>query len=163
MGARGVETLYWEDFEVGQRSVFGAETVTREEMLAFARQFDPQPWHTDEQLAADGWHGGLIASGWLTGALCMRMLVRHILNRSSSMGSPGVESVRWLKPVRPGDMLHLRLETLSRQVHPRRPELGFVNNHFEVLNQHNEVVMSMRSTGMFLLREPAAPTAQETP
>ncbi len=151
-----MQTLYWEDFEVGERSVFGAESVSRDDLLDFARRYDPQPMHTDEQAASEGWHGGLIASGWHTAALCMRMMVRHVLNRSSSMGSPGVEYVRWLAPVRPGDTLHLRMETLSRRVHPRRPELGFVTNHFEVLNQHNEVVMGMRSGGMFLLREPAA-------
>lgn len=156
-----MDTLYWEDFAVGERSVFGAESVTLEDITGFARRFDPQPLHIDEQAARESGYAGVIASGWHTSALCMRMMVRHLLNRSSSMGSPGVETARWHTPVRPGDTLHLRMETLSRQVHPRRPELGFVTNHFEVLNQHNEVVMSMRSSGMFLLRDPATSAAVE--
>ncbi len=148
-----MDLMYWEDFHVGQRVECGGETVSREDILAFAQKFDPQPQHIDEQAAERGPYGGLIASGWQTGALCMQMMVKHLLSRTKSMGSPGIDQVRWRQPVRPGDTLHVRLETLSKSLHPRRPRLGFVNNHFEVFNQRDQVVMSMRSTGMFLLRE----------
>lgn len=148
------ERLYWEDFHVGETLTYGATTVTRKEIVEFASEFDPQPFHVDEAAAAESPFGGLIASGWQTACLFMRMLVDHVLCRAAAMGSPGVRTARWLKPVRPGDTLSVRHTTLRKSVHPRRPELGFIDNSFDITNQHGEVVMHMESSGMFLLRHP---------
>lgn len=148
------DKLYWEDFQVGKTLTYGARTVTREEIVEYASEFDPQPFHVDEEAAAGSPFGGLIASGWHTASLFMRMLVDHVLCRASSMGSPGVKTLRWLKPVRPGDTLSVHHTTLRKAVHPRRPELGFIDNGFDITNQHGEVVMHMESSGMFLLRHP---------
>ncbi len=149
---------YWEDFQPGEVLTYGARTLDRDEIIEFARQYDPQPFHTDEAAAADSVFGGLIASGWQTCSLMMRMLVDNELRHSSSMGSPGVKSLRWLKPVRPGDTLSVRRTTLRKARHPRRAELGFVDSRFEVINQRSEVVLRMESSGLFLLREPQAAT-----
>jgi acyl dehydratase len=151
------DKLHWEDFKVGETLTYGSKTVTREEIIEFARQYDPQPFHIDEDAAAKSPFGGLIASGWQSNGFFMRMMVDHVLNRSTSMGSPGVKSLRWLKPVRPGDTLTVRHETLRKARHPRRAELGFVDNRLEMVNQHGEVVTRMESSGMFLLRHPEAP------
>ena len=105
--------LYFEDFEPGTVFDLGERMLSKEEILTFAREYDPQPFHTDEQSAADSAFGGLIASGWHTAAIFMRLYVDAVLSRSASMGSPGVEELRWLKPVRPGDTLRARLTVLD--------------------------------------------------
>lgn len=150
-----MEKLYWDDFEVGQVLNYGGMTISREQIVEFAREFDPQPFHVDEAAAAASPYGGLIASGWQTAGLFMRMLADNVLNKSTSMGSPGVEYLRWHKPVRPGDTLRVRHTVLEKRPSQNRPTLGLVKNRFETLNQHDEVVMEMVSIGMFL-RRPAA-------
>ncbi len=147
--------LYWEDFEVGHESTYGEHTVTQEEIIEFGLEFDPQPFHVDPEAAADSPYGGLIASGWQTAALFMRMLVDNVLSGSASMGSPGVESLRWKRPVHAGDTLHARTCVLEKRPSKTRPDLGLVKNRFEVVNQHDESVLEMVSFGMFL-RNPAA-------
>ncbi|TAM10757.1 MAG: MaoC family dehydratase [Nevskiaceae bacterium] len=148
---------YWEDFHPGETLSYGEKRVTREEIVEFAREFDPQPFHLDDAAGAATHFGGLVASGWQSCGFAMRMLVDHVLRDSTSMGSPGVKSLRWLKPVRPGDTLHMHQTTLSTARHPHRRDIGFVNSRFEMLNQHDAVVLRMESGGMFLLRHPEAP------
>ena len=147
--------LYWEDFEVGQTLEYGGHTVTKDEIVAFARDFDPQVFHLDEEAAKDHFFGGLIASGWQTAGFTMRMMVDGYLCRSSSQGSPGVAELRWMVPVRPGDTLRVRQTILSTRASKSRPTIGLIECRFETLNQHDEVVLAMRSTGMFGRRTPA--------
>lgn len=146
--------LFWEDIRVPEVREYGRTTVTREDILRFARAYDPQPFHVDEAFARDHFYGGLIASGWHTAAICMRMMVDHMLNGAASMGSPGVERLRWRHPVRPGDTLHVRQETLSKRRSASRRDLGLVKNRFQLLNQNDEVAMEMESTGLFAVRDP---------
>src|SRR6188472_4405680 len=117
---------YFEDFEPGEVLELGSRTVTEDEIIEFARQFDPQPFHLDPEAAADSVFGGLIASGWHTGAMWMRLYVDNMLGSASAQGSPGVEELRWLAPVRPGDTLHGRLTVLETTASERRPDRGTV-------------------------------------
>jgi acyl dehydratase len=123
--------------------------VTREEIVAFAREFDPQPFHVDEAAAAGTIYGGLIASGWHTIALYMRLMWDSYLKDTASLGSPGVDEVRWLKPVRPGDTLRARFTVLDAVPSRSKPDRGIVRSLSEVFNQHGEVVMTLRGLGMF--------------
>lgn len=138
---------YWEDFEAGQVYELGPHTVTAEEIVEFARQFDPQPFHLDEEAAARGPFGGLIASGWHTAALFMRMYVEELINETVSMGSPGVEELRWLVPVRPGDELRGRVTILEATPSSTRPDRGTIRARMEMLNQRDEVVLTMIARG----------------
>jgi acyl dehydratase len=144
-----VPSRYFEDFEPGQVVELGSRTVTEEEIVAFAREFDPQPFHVDPEAARESVFGGLIASGWHTGALWMRMYVDALLDGTASMGSPGVEELRWLAPVRPGDRLTGRLEVLETTPSERRPDRGTVRIRAEMANQDGVVVLSMTSRGHF--------------
>lgn len=146
---------YWEDLAVGQVQEFGATTVTREAVLAFAAQFDPQPFHLDEAAAKASLFGGLSASGWHTCAMAMRMMCDGYLLNSSSLGSPGVDNLRWLKPVLPGDTLSVRMTIVEARPMASRPQVGLVRSSWEVLNQRAQVVLSMQGWGMFGRREPA--------
>lgn len=151
---------FFEDFRVGDVDEFGEQPVTQEAIIAFARQFDPQPFHIDEAAAQRSVFGGLIASGWHTASLCMRMAVDRFLGPTSgSLGSPGIDELRWHKPVRPGDTLHLRLEVLEVTPSRSKPDRGSVRFGYQVLNQHNEVVMTMKGIGLFSRRTPLAPAA----
>ena len=141
--------LYFEDFPPGDVRESPARTVTREEILAFAREFDPQPFHTDEAAARQTIYGGLIASGWHTIALYMRMMWDSYLKDTASLGSPGVDEVRWLKPVRPGDTLRARFTVLEAVPSRSKPDRGLVRSLSEVFNQHGEVVMTLRGLGLF--------------
>jgi acyl dehydratase len=141
--------LYFEDFPPGDVRESPARTVTREEMLAFARQFDPQPFHTDEAAARQTIYGGLIASGWHTIAIYMRLMWDSYLKDTASLGSPGVDEVRWLKPVRPGDTLRARFTVLEAVPSRSKPDRGLVRSLSEVFNQHGEVVMTLRGLGLF--------------
>jgi acyl dehydratase len=144
---------FFEDFRVGEVMTFGHAPVTREAIVAFAREFDPQPFHLDEQAARSSPYGGLIASGWHTAAMMMRMAVDEYLGpKSGSLGSPGVDEVRWLKPVRPGDTLHLRVSVLEVTPSRSKPNRGSVKLNYETLNQSDEVVMTMTGIGMFSRR-----------
>lgn len=149
-------TLYWEDFPAGTVREFGAMPVTREAVIAFAEQFDPQPFHLDDAAAEASLFGRLSASGWHTCAMMMRMTVDEYLRGSSSLGSPGIENLRWLKPVFPGDTLSVRLEVLESRPMTSKPGVGLMRSRWEVLNQQREVVLQMEGWGMFG-RRPAAP------
>lgn len=137
------DTLYWEDFKVGQTLRFGGKHVTREEIIAFAREFDPQPFHLDEAAARDTLLGGLAASGWHSCAMLMRMIWDGYLHRTASMGGPGFDEVRWLRPVRPGDTLSGRSTVLEARASSSRPNLGILKMHTEVSNQRGEVVLTL--------------------
>ncbi|HET7046035.1 MAG TPA: MaoC family dehydratase [Gaiellaceae bacterium] len=145
--------LYFEDLESGQVLEFGGHTVTEDEILDFARRYDPQPFHVDLDAAAAGPFGGLVASGWHTAALFMRMYVDAILLGAASMGSPGVEELRWTKPVRPGDTLRGRARVLETRASSTNPERGTIRSKLECLNQEGEVVMTMLARG-FIRRRP---------
>ena len=144
---------YLEDFQVGAVDEFGAETITKEDIVAFARSFDPQPFHIDEEAAKRSPFGGLIASGWHTTALVMRMVVARFLGtESGSLGSPGIDEIRWLKPVRPGDTLRVHVEILEVKPSRSKPDRGVIRSGYRVTNQHGEAVMTMIGLGMFLKR-----------
>jgi len=145
--------LYLEDFQVGQVVELGSTTITRDEILDFATQYDPQPFHVDEAAAEQSIYGGLIASGWHTVSLFMRLLVDGLLCRAASMGSPGVDEVRWLKPVRPGDTLSAR--SIIHAVIPSRskPDRGILRTTYEMFNQDGDRVLSMKGVGMFARRQ----------
>jgi acyl dehydratase len=147
---------HWEDFVVGQVREFGAMPVTRDAVLAFAGQFDPQPFHLDEVAAEASLFGRLSASGWHTCAMAMRMMCDEYLLDASSLGSPGIDSLRWTKPVFPGDTLCVRLTTLESRPMASRAGVGLVLSKWEVLNQHRELVLTMQGWGMFGRRTPAA-------
>jgi acyl dehydratase len=139
----------FEDFEPDQVFELGSHTVTEEEIVAFARQFDPQPFHVDAAAAAESVFGGLIASGWHTGAMWMRLYVDSMLGDSDARGSPGVEELRWLAPVRPGDTLSGRLIVLETMPSATRPDPGTIRIRGEMVNQDGVTVMSMTSRGHF--------------
>ena len=146
---------YWEDFPVGNVREFGAMPVTRDAVIAFAQQFDPQPFHVDDDAAAAALFGRLSASGWHTCAMAMRMMCDDYLLESSSLGSPGIDNLRWTQPVYPGDTLSVRLTVLETRPMASRPSVGLVSSKWEVLNQQREVVLTMQGWGMFGRRDPA--------
>jgi acyl dehydratase len=146
---------YWEDFPVGNVREFGAMPVTRDAVIAFAQQFDPQPFHVDDDAAAAALFGRLSASGWHTCAMAMRMMCDDYLLESSSLGSPGIDNLRWTRPVYPGDTLSVRLTVLETRPMASRPSVGLVSSKWEVLNQHREPVLTMQGWGMFGRRDPA--------
>ena len=138
----------FEDYVAGAVYEFGSTKVDEADVIRFGREFDPQPFHTNPE-AADDWHfGGLIASGWHTGSLAMRLLVDHFLPVTASLGSPGVDELRWPLPVRPGDVLSLRVTILEARRSTSKPDRGFMRTHLEVLNQDREVVMSMKAMNL---------------
>jgi acyl dehydratase len=143
---------YLEDFRVGEVLEYGSCGVTREEILEFARRYDPQPFHVDEEAAKKSIYGGLIASGWHTTAMLMRLMVDGMINGSSSMGSPGIDEIRWLKPVRPGDTLSLRGVVLEVVPSRSKPDRGHIRTAYEAFNQHGEKVLTMISRGIFARR-----------
>ena len=147
---------YWEDMQVGQVRDLGSATLTREEIVDFANQFDPQPFHLDEEAARQSVFGGLCASGWHTCSLAMRLMVTNFLCQTSSMGSPGLENIRWLKPVFPGDTLRLQTTVLETRPMGTRPDIGMTRNRWEMFNQHGDKVLHMEGWGMFKRRHPAA-------
>lgn len=140
---------HWEDFPVGQVREFGPRSVTREDILEFAGRFDPQPFHLDEDAARASLFGGLCASGWHTCALTMRMMVDAYLRDTASLGSPGIDNLRWTKPVYPGDTLHGRMTVLQARPMASRPQVGLLQSRWEVFNQHGEPVLTMEGWGMF--------------
>lgn len=148
---------YWEDFPVGKVSEFGNMKVSAEEIVEFAGKFDPQPFHLSEEGGKNSLFGGLCASGWHTCAMAMRMMCDGYILESASLGSPGLENIRWLKPVRPGDTLHIRSVVLEARPMDSKPHVGLLRVRTEVLNQHNEEVMQMEGYGMYRRRNPGAP------
>jgi len=145
---------YFEDFPVGGTLDCGSKTFGKEEIVAFARQFDPQPFHVDEEKARHSIFGGLIASGWHTCAVCMRLVVDAIVNQTASMGSPGVDSIRWLKPVRPGDTIRLSATVVEAEPSKSRRDRGRLTFTYEV-SAEGELVMTMRAVAI-IGRRPAA-------
>jgi acyl dehydratase len=143
---------YWEDFRVGDVAELGEVGVTAGEIVSFARRYDPQPFHVDDDAAACGPFGGLIASGWHTAALFMGMFVRAVLLDSASMGSPGVEELRWTAPVRPGDTLTGRVTVTGVQPSSTNPGRGTVFTTSEVFNQDGQLVMTLKARGFFARR-----------
>lgn len=139
---------YLEDLVVGETHDLGSKTFTREEILAFARDFDPQPFHLDEDAAARSHFGGLVASGWHTASVAMRLFVDGMVGQIASMGSPGVDEIRWLAPVRPGDTVSLRTQILSVEPSRSRPDRGSVRVRYELRNQNAEVVLTMIGIGI---------------
>ena len=148
--------LHWEDFVVGSVAEYGPRRVTREEIIAFAAEFDPQPMHMDEDFARSTMLGGLAASGWHTCAIGMRLIVDGFMANSASLGSPGIDEVRWLKPVRPGDKLTLRRTVLEARPLKSRPAWGLVRFRFELVNQNDEVVLIQENVNLFGRRESGA-------
>jgi acyl dehydratase len=143
---------YFEDYQVGEVIEFGDHLITKEEIVGFAQRYDPQPFHVDEAAAAESHFGGLIASGWMTASVMMRLLVEHFISRVASMGSPGVDELRWLRPVRPGDRLRVRVTVLEVRRSQTKPDRGAILSLDEVVNQDDEVVMSVKGWGLYRAR-----------
>lgn len=140
---------YFEDFYPGQEIDLGKRTVSEEEIIAFAREFDPQPFHIDREAAAHSIYGGVIASGWHTCSMMMRMVVDGLMCSASSMGSPGLDGVRWLQPVRAGDTLAVRYLTVKVKPSNSRPDRGVVWSKWVATNQRGEEVCIIEGMGMF--------------
>ena len=131
---------------------FGGIFIDKEKIIEFASEFDPQPFHIDMEVAEKSEFGGLIASGWHTAAATMRLLVDHFLSESSSLGSPGIDELRWLKPVRPSETLRVRVTILDRRKSKSKPDRGFVRSKIETLNSKEETVMSLIATTIVLCK-----------
>lgn len=145
---------YWEDLTVGSVWDVGEIRVERQEVLDFARRYDPQPFHVDDEAAARSpVFGRLAASGWHTCAMAMGQYVREFLNQAASMGSPGVEQIKWLRPVYPGDTLRLRLRVTDARPMASKPHIGLVRSAWELFNQDDVQVLSLDAWGMFGRRE----------
>jgi acyl dehydratase len=146
---------YWEDIEVGARSSFGRYEVTREEVIDFASKYDPQPFHLSDEAAAQTYFGRLSASGWHTCAMMMRMLVDHMKTQDQAgLGSPGIDELRWLKPVYPGDTLRAESVVIDKTPSKSRPDMGSYRGATTIFNQHDEPVMTLKSIGL-IRRRPA--------
>ena len=148
---------YWEDLEPGSVRELGSVTPSTEDIKEFAEQFDPQPFHIDEAAGRRSIFGNLCASGWHTCALAMKLTVENFLNESSSMGSPGLENLRWLKPVYPGDTLRLQHTILESRPLRTRTDTGLVRSSWDMFNQNDEKVLHMEGYGMFRRRRAASP------
>ena len=140
---------YFEDFYPGQEIDLGERSVSEEEIVAFARQFDPQPFHVDRDAARASIYGGVIASGWHTCSLMMRMVVDGLMASSSSMGSPGLDGVRWLRPLRAGDTIRVRYLTTQVKASNSKPDRGVVWSTWTATNQHGEEICTIEGMGMF--------------
>lgn len=149
--------ISYEDFEVGSSIEVGKHTFTPDEIVAFAQQYDPQPFHLDEAAGKASPFGGLVASGWQTCSVFMGLLVRNLLKGSTSMGSPGIDEIRWLKPVRAGDTITMLHRVLDKRVSASRPDRGIVSTEWVGVNERGETVITVRSKGLFGLRDPKAP------
>ena len=149
-------SYYWEDIDLGFTETFGPIAVDREEVLAFARRYDPQPFHLDEQAAAQTHFGRLAASGWHTCAMMMGAMVEHWQAtpgwQESSLGAIGIDELRWIKPVRPGDRLRARVCVIEARRSQSKPDRGIVRERQEVINQEGDTVMSVTSMGMYKCR-----------
>lgn len=148
------EDRYFEDYQQGAVFEFGPIAVEESEVIAYAKRFDPQSIHTDPEAAARGPFNGLIASGWHTVGLLMRLYVRHYLTAVASLASPGVDEVRWTKPVRPGDQLRLRVTVSETRPSRSKPDRGLVHSFVEGINQHGEVVASFKAMNLVGVRPP---------
>jgi acyl dehydratase len=150
-----VDARYFEDYPPGAVAEYGPIAVDEEDIIAFGRQFDPQPFHVDRQRAAGGPFGGVVASGWHTASLMMRLLVDHYLPRKAGLGSPGIDELRWLRPVRPGDQLSLRITVTEATRSRTKPDRGLVRTFNEVINQRGEPVMTLKAMTLVRCRSVA--------
>jgi acyl dehydratase len=146
--AASLRNRYFEDYRDGETFEFGDYLVTEDEIIEFATRFDPQPFHVNKEAASATIYGGLIASGWMTAAIGMRMLVDNFISVKSSMGSPGVDELRFLHPVRPGDRLRLKVTILGTRASQSKPDRGVLQFYEEILNQNNVPVLSLKGWGM---------------
>jgi len=149
-------TRYFEDFAVGEVIECGSRTVSAAEIRSFAEQFDPQPFHLDEEAARRGMFGGIVASGWHSVCICMRLTVDAILNDSANMGSPGVDKVRFLRPLFPGDTVAARLQVVESVPSRSKPDRGRLTFRFELTNQKGETIMDFQGMTIFGRRPVAA-------
>lgn len=147
-----VEDRWYEDYVPGEVYEYGSITVTEEEILRFAGEFDPQSIHTDPRAAAQGPFGGLIASGWHTCAVMMRLYADHYVSRVASLASPGIDELRWVRPVRPGDTLSLRTTVKEARLSRSKPDRGLVRTAIEVLDQHGDTVLTMTAINILRCR-----------
>lgn len=148
---------YFEDLVVGSKASFGRYEVTREEVIEYASKYDPQPFHLDDEAAAKTHFGRISASGWHTCAMTMAMLVQNLKDhKQAGLGSPGLDELRWLKPIYPGDVLRVESELLEKTRSRSRPEMGSFKSIISVFNQDDVKVMTFRSIGLIAVREPAA-------
>ena len=147
--------IYYEDLEIGKRASFGRYEVTREEVIEFASKYDPQAFHLDDETAAKTHFGRVSASGWHTCAMTMAMMVEDMKGKKSAgLGSPGVDNIRWKKPVYPGDTLRCESEVIEKRRSASRPEMGIFKSRMTVFNQNDEPVMEMQSNGLIRTRDP---------
>jgi len=153
--AVSVDQRYFEDYVPGLVFEYGSITLNEQEIVEFAKRFDPQFIHTDPRAAADGPFHGLIASGWHTAAVMMRLFVDHYLSHVASMASPGIDELRWSRPVRPGDSLSIRVAVIEANRSRSKPDRGMVRSLIEVLNQDREVVMSLQAMNILRCRDAA--------
>ncbi|WP_321783856.1 MaoC family dehydratase [Paraburkholderia sp. J94] len=144
----------YEDLEVGKSYEVGSHTFGRDEIVQFAQQYDPQPFHVSEAGGEASMFRGLVASGWHTCSIMMGMLVRNFLEGSTSMGSPGIDEIRWIKPVRVGDTLTMVNSIVGKRVSESKPDRGIVETRWEGRNQHGELVVTVSSKALFGLRHP---------
>ncbi len=158
--ADNTDGLHWEDMSVGTSVTHGAYAVTKEEIFEYARAYDPQPHHVDEEAAKRSLVKGLCASGWHSCAMMMRILCDGLLKNSASQGAAGIDEVRWQKPIRPGHVLSVRTTCLEKRRMASRPHVGIWKVRHEVLNQHNELLMTVDNAMFIGLRDPSAPMAE---
>jgi acyl dehydratase len=145
---------YFEDFATGDQIELGQHTIAKERIIAFAREFDPQTFHLDEDAAKDTIFGGLVASGWHTGSVAMRLLYEGVIQHVVSLGSPGVDELRWIKPVRPGDTLSGRMTVTECVPSRSKPDRGIVRSLIELRNQRGEVVVTIKGMSLLGRRPP---------
>ena len=145
---------YWDDYEVGQKFELGSTSFTADEIVEFATRYDPQSFHVDAALAAKSMFGGLIASGWHVNAKLMRLFVDNYVDQRTALGSPGVDEIRWLKPVRPGDRLTAWVECVDKVPSRSKPEMGVIHEQWRAVNQKGELVMTAKGINM-VRRRPA--------
>ncbi len=148
-----VDQRHFEDYISGAVYECGSITVEEAEIISFSERFDPQLFHTDPEAAEKSVYGGLIASGWHSASLTMRLFVDHYLSHVASLGSPGVDELRWLMPVRPGDTLSLRVTVTDTKRSRSKPDRGILQSYCETLNQHGQVVMTMKAVNLLACRE----------
>ncbi|MDI9335660.1 MAG: MaoC family dehydratase [Gammaproteobacteria bacterium] len=143
---------YWEDLQPGLKFEMGPKVFSLDEILEFANKYDPQPFHIDVEGAKNSIYGGIIASGWHTCAVLFRLLCDGFILNSASVGSPGMESIRWIKPVYPGDSLTLTVEVMQTKEMKSNPSLGMALTRWEAKNQHDALVMTLEGWGMYRKR-----------
>jgi acyl dehydratase len=149
-----MQKLHYEDFVEGSVQDFGPRSITREEIIEYAREFDSQPMHMDEEAAKQSLLGGLAASGWHTCCFMFRMMYDYFISNTASLGSPGIEETKWLRPVRPDTPFTLRLHILDKRVSKSRPEMGLVRMRAQLLDGNGAAVVDQTSTLLIGVREP---------